>query len=319
MDWEKIYDLVAARIIVPTVTDCYATLGVLHKLWHPVPGRIKDFIATPRPTGYQSLHTTVFAHKGIMVEFQIRTPEMHEVAEKGIAAHWLYDEMEKTKYRRKFQPNQPTWVRQLKEWQDTFSRGQSEEFLKSLKIDFFHDRIFVFTPKGDIIDLPEGATPVDFAFQIHSAIGEQCAGAKVNGKMVALNEPLISADIVEIITAKHKKPSPDWLKFVKTSEARRRIQQALKVHSPAHFKASELKAQFRIVVKDRIGLLKDINTVFSRHKINVVSSNTGLDKNKKDHVLVFTVAAPPACNIERVGAQLEKVKSVQQCQRLTMN
>lgn len=320
MDWNKIYDLVAARIIVPTITDCYGALGVIHKLWKPMPGRIKDFIATPRPTGYQSLHTTVFAQDGVVVEFQIRTKEMHEIAEKGIAAHWLYDEFSKDKKRHSFKPHQLNWIRQLHDWQETFSHAQSEDFLSALKIDFFQDRIFVFTPKGDVIDLPENATPVDFAFQIHSDIGERCIGAKVNGKMVALSEPLKSSDVVEIITSKNKKPSSDWLTFVKTSEARRRIQQFLGVTKPlAHQKQKEIKIQFRIIVKDRVGLLKDISEVFFKNKINIISSSTGIETNKKEHALVFNVSIQQKHNVEQLIQQIKRVNSVERCEKITLD
>jgi GTP pyrophosphokinase len=232
MDWHKIYDLVALRIIVPDIESCYAALGVIHKKWKPLIGRIKDYIAIPKPNGYQSLHTTVFCQGGKITEFQIRTPEMHEEAEHGIAAHWYYSEQKglKAYIKRKILGQEPkkkviqeiAWIKQLQEWQkEQFASPQ--EFLDSLKIDFLKDRIFVFTPKGDVIDLPEGATPVDFAYQIHSDIGHQCVGAKVDGKLSSLSEPLQNGQVVEILTQKNKKPNRDWLKFVKTSQAKSRI------------------------------------------------------------------------------------------------
>ena len=231
MDWHKIYDLVALRIIVPDIESCYAALGIIHKRWKPLIGRIKDYIAIPKPNGYQSIHTTVFC-QGSITEFQIRTPAMHEEAEHGITAHWYYSEEKglKAYIKQRITGQKPKrdlekeliWVKQLQEWQkEHFSSPQ--EFLNSLKIDFLKDRIFVFTPKGDIIDLPEGATPVDFAYQIHSDIGDQCTGAKINGKLNALSEPLQNGQMVEILTQKNKKPNRDWLKFVKTSQARSRI------------------------------------------------------------------------------------------------
>jgi len=217
MNFEKIHDLVALRIIVKDIESCYKTLGILHKHFKPLVGKIQDFIALPKPNGYQSLHTTCFCLDGKLIEFQIRTPEMHEKAENGICAHWAYKERVdlKTKARKFF------WVEQLREWQKGISK--TKEFLEGLKIDFFKNRIFVFTPKGDIIDLPEGACPVDFAYQVHTEIGNHCAGAKVNGKMVALSTPLKNGDLVEIIVDKTKGSNRDWLKFTKTSLARSQI------------------------------------------------------------------------------------------------
>ncbi len=231
MNLSRIYDLVALRIIVPTIEDCYAALGVIHKTWRPLPGRVKDYIALPKPNGYQSLHTTVFCDDGKITEFQIRTPQMHEEAERGIAAHWFYSEQKglKSYIKKLFKPapqKEIIWIKQLQEWQKE-NQTSPEEFFRSLKIDFFKDRIFVFTPKGDVIDLPEGATPVDFAFSIHSDIGRHCQGAKVDGKLVALDTPLQNGQVVEIITNKNARPNHDWLKFVKTHQAQNRIRQWL--------------------------------------------------------------------------------------------
>jgi len=240
MNWDKIYDLVAVRIIVPDVESCYGALGAIHKKWKPLIGRIKDYIATPKPNGYKSLHTTVFCEEGKITEFQIRTPQMHKEAEYGIAAHWYYDEKKGiTEKIKKIIPwprhseKKPDvekdliWVKQLQDWQkEKFSTA--EEFLESLRIDFFKNRIFVFTPQGDVIDLPEGATPIDFAYHIHSQIGDHCDGAKVDGKMISLNQPLENGQVVEIITKKNKKPSQDWLKIAKTSQAKSRIRSFFK-------------------------------------------------------------------------------------------
>ncbi len=231
MDLEKIYDLVALRIIMKTVADCYSALGALHAAWQPLPGLVKDYIALPKPNGYRSLHTTVFAVEGRITEFQIRTPEMHAEAEAGIAAHWAYDEAKGQKAYRRRAPafarsRDLEWIRQLSEWQKAYH--DPREFLESLRLDFFKNRIFVFTPKGGVIDLPEGATPVDFAYHIHSEIGNRAVGAKANGKMLALDHELKNGDIVEILTQKNKKPSPDWLEFVKTSLARKHIRQTLR-------------------------------------------------------------------------------------------
>lgn len=237
MDWHRIYDLVALRIIVPDIESCYAALGIIHKKWKPLIGRIKDYIAIPKPNGYQSLHTTVFCQDGKIIEFQIRTPAMHREAEYGIAAHWFYSEKKGvTGYiKEKILKQKPTkdlekefiWVKQLQEWQ----KGRfdsTKDFLDSLKIDFLKDRIFVFTPKGDVIDLPEGATPVDFAYQVHTDIGQQCTGAKVDGKLSSLSQPLRNGQLVEIITQENKKPKRDWLDFVKTNLAKERIRAVLK-------------------------------------------------------------------------------------------
>lgn len=231
MNLEQIYDLVAMRIIVNTIEDCYATLGIIHKLWPPLPGRIKDYIALPKPNGYQSLHTTVFCVDNKPTEFQIRTLKMHEEAENGIAAHWAYEQAKDESAYLEKRPifaakKELAWVNQLREWQQEFP--DSEEFLDSLKIDFFRDRIFVITPKGAVIDLPAGSTPVDFAYQIHSEIGDQCSGAKVNGRMMPLDYQLQSGDVVEILCQKSKKPSESWLKSVKTEAAKKRIRAVLR-------------------------------------------------------------------------------------------
>ncbi|MBD3311640.1 MAG: RelA/SpoT family protein [Candidatus Magasanikbacteria bacterium] len=218
----KIYDLVAIRVIVPTIADCYASIGIIHKIWRPLKGRIKDYISQPKPNGYKSLHTTVFGESGEIVEFQIRTPEMHEEAEYGVAAHWHYDENGS-----RLPSKEVKWVKELAEVQKEILSKLSD--LEEIKIDFLQTRIFVFTPKGDVIDLPEGATPVDFAYHIHTDIGNKCNGAMINEKMVSLNTELKNGDVVEIIVDKNRKnPSVDWLKFTKTHTARSRIKAAQK-------------------------------------------------------------------------------------------
>ncbi|GAB4252616.1 RelA/SpoT family protein [Deferrisoma sp.] len=220
---EKVYDLVAFRIITGTVQDCYAILGAIHAEWKPVPGRFKDYIALPKPNLYQSLHTTVIGPGGHPMEVQIRTEEMHRIAEEGIAAHWRYKEKrsEADPMDRVFE-----WLRKLvdahKEIQDP------QDFLESVKGDWFPEVVYVFTPAGDLMELPRGATPVDFAYAIHSKVGEQCVGAKVNGRMVPLSHELRNGDQVEIITSKHHTPSPDWLEFVKTNRARAKIRAWIK-------------------------------------------------------------------------------------------
>jgi len=232
MNFNKIYDMAAIRIVVKNIVECYKVLGVIHKLYRPLPEKIKDYIATPKPNGYQSIHTTVFCPEGKIIEIQIRTEKMHEEAEKGIAAHWAYSEQGKPKIGGLSNLKKFSWVKQLQEWQ----RGVagSSEFLESLKIDFFKDRIFAFTPKGDVIDLPEGATPIDFAYAVHTDIGNHCMGAKINEKMVTLDKPLANWDVVEILTAKNKKPSAGWLDFVKTSQAKSKIRVALGMGKKDH-------------------------------------------------------------------------------------
>ncbi len=229
MNLNRIYDLVALRIIVKDIDDCYATLGLIHKLWRPLPGRIKDYIALPKPNGYQSIHTTVFCQGGKITEIQIRTEKMDEEAERGIAAHWYYSEQKglKSYLKKIFTPapeKELRWIKQLRDWQKEMP-GAPEDFFQSLKIDFFKDRIFVFTPRGDVIDLPEGATPLDFAYAIHSDVGHHYQGAKVDGKMVALTTALHNGQVVEIITQKNARPSQDWLKIAKTNQALNKIRQ----------------------------------------------------------------------------------------------
>jgi len=216
-DITKVYDVVAIRVIVPTVADCYATLGILHKIWKPSTGRIKDYISQPKPNRYQSLHTTVFEDKGDLIEFQIRTPEMHEEAEYGIAAHWHYDERGS-----RLPAKEMRWVKELAELQKDILNKLSD--LEEIKIDFLQTRIFVFTPKGDVIDLPEEATPIDFAYHIHTEIGDKCNGARINEKIARLDTPLRNGDVVDIIIDKNRKgPNQDWLSFVKTHTAKNHI------------------------------------------------------------------------------------------------
>jgi GTP pyrophosphokinase len=226
-EFDEIYDLTAVRAITGSVRDCYGALGVIHSLWKPVPGRFKDFIAMPKVNMYQSLHTTVIGPKGDPIEIQIRTWEMHRIAEEGIAAHWLYKEKKSGKDKKDKLDESLLWLRQLLETQQ--DTKDPREFLDSVRVDLFPDEVYVFTPKGDVKALPEGATPIDFAFGVHTKVGEHCVGAKVNGKLVPLRYTLRQGDIVEIVTSPNQHPSRDWLKFVKSTRARAKINQWLKV------------------------------------------------------------------------------------------
>lgn len=229
MDPDKVMDLVALRIIVPDVKSCYEALGIIHAHYKPMPGRIKDFIALPKPNGYRSLHTTVFCEKGRIAEIQIRTPDMHDHAENGVAAHWAYAEQGKHQHT-SAKSNELAWVNQLKL---VLRSIQSSAGMANLKIDFFQNRIFVLTPNGDVKDLPDGATPVDFAFAVHSELGYRMTGALVNGRIVPLTHALHSGDVVEVIKQKEARPSKDWLRFVRTTQAAKHIRSWLKKNDPS--------------------------------------------------------------------------------------
>ncbi|MEO1171285.1 MAG: bifunctional (p)ppGpp synthetase/guanosine-3',5'-bis(diphosphate) 3'-pyrophosphohydrolase, partial [Myxococcota bacterium] len=229
IEFDDVYDVVAFRVLVDSVSKCYEVLGHVHSMWHPIPGRFKDYIAMPKPNRYQSLHTSVIGPGGDRIEIQIRTDEMHRIAEEGIAAHWEYKEGQKAKDKQDF-----AWLRQLLEWQRDLD--DPNEFLDTVKYDLFTDEVFVFTPKGEVISLKRGATPVDFAFGVHTEVGLHCAGAKVNGRMVPLRYELKNGDMVEIITNQAQQPSKDWLAFVRTSRARAKIRAHVRVAERARSK-----------------------------------------------------------------------------------
>ena len=230
-EFNEIYDLTALRVIVDSVKDCYGAVGVIHSLWKPLPGRFKDFIAMPKFNMYQSLHTTVIGPEGLPLEIQIRTREMHDMAEFGIAAHWIYKHSRAAKTGPTAQGDAKLkWLRSVLDWQQEMS--DPEDFMESLKVDLFEDEVFVFTPKGEVKSLAQGATPLDFAYEVHTDVGHRCVGARVNGKIVPLHYELRSGDIVEILTAKRERgPSRDWLSVVKTTRARNKIKQWFKAES----------------------------------------------------------------------------------------
>ncbi len=229
ISFEEVYDISGLRIITDSVRLCYSILGIIHSVWKPVPGRFKDYIAMPKSNMYQSLHTSIIGPRGEPVEFQIRTDEMHRTAEEGIAAHWRYKEGKEGAAK---DEEQFRWLRQLLEWQQELE--DPREFMETVRVDLFSDEVYVFTPKGDVKALPRGATPVDFAYAVHTEVGNRCVGAKVNGKMVALKTQLRNGDIVEVLTDARHQPSRDWLKFVKTGRAREKIRSFVRAEQKKH-------------------------------------------------------------------------------------
>jgi len=260
MDIERIYDLVALRIIVPKSSTCYKTIGVLHKQWMPLPGRIKDYIASPKPNGYRSLHTTVVCEEKKIVEFQIKTPLMHKEAEYGAAAHLSYKEhISSTRRSRK----QFYWMNQIRKWKEEIK--DPHRVSQYIRFELFQDQIFTLTPKGDIINLPKNATPVDFAYAIHSEIGDHCAGAKVNGKIVSLDFPLKNGDRVAILTEKNKTPTSHWLRFVKTAKAKSKIRGFLK----RAYGISPVSPGKKLGLAEKVSLIKKV-LPFKRKKEEIL-------------------------------------------------
>jgi GTP pyrophosphokinase len=322
MDLSKIYDLVALRVIVKTVEECYLVLGVIHNMWQPILGKIKDYIARPKSNGYKSLHTTVITDEGRIIEIQIRTEEMHRENELGIAAHWAYSQIKSSKdIKEKWQgvksKKDLLWVNQLRDWMEEFtSSSNQKEFIEAIKNDFLKDRIFVFTPENDIIDLPYGSTPVDFAYRIHSQIGDNCVGAKVNGKLVPLDYKLNLGDTVEILTQKGKKPSEDWLQFVKTESAKKYIKKALRAKNQNLIKKEKEDLpkfwEIKIVNIDRPGYLKDITEIFAFHKINIFYLKSEKDKNSLLSVIYIRVKYFPLKTLEPIIVKIKRVKDTKE-------
>jgi guanosine-3',5'-bis(diphosphate) 3'-pyrophosphohydrolase len=266
--FDQVHDVIAFRIIVENVQQCYEALGVIHALWRPVPGRFRDYIAMPKANNYQSLHTTVIGPHGERVEFQIRTRQMHEIAEHGIAAHWKYkegrliDDKDELKFK---------WIRKLLEWQSELS--DPAEFLDTVKLDLFADDVYVFTPKGELLEFPRGSTPLDFAYAIHTDVGHSCIGSKVNGKIVPLRYELHSGDTVEILTGKKKQPHKDWLQFVRTSRAKAKIRQFLR--SEEHDQSAAIGRELLDKACRRYGL--SINQVLKSKKVAEFARNASYE------------------------------------------
>ena len=275
----EIYDLLAIRVLVDTVADCYGTLGVVHSLWRPIPGRVKDYIAVPKSNMYQSLHTTVLYHNGQPLEIQIRTFEMHRISEFGIAAHWRYKESGG-------KSNMPSggdkdfeaklsWLRQLLEWHKDMS--DSRDFVNTVKMDVFADEVFVFTPRGDVIDLPVGSVPIDFAYRIHTDVGNRCVGAKVNGRIVPLDYKLSNGDIVEVITSKQATgPSRDWMNIVGSSDTRNKIRSWFKKER----REENIAKGREMLEKETKRLGYDIKVLLKADKLKTVAASFRLDSEE---------------------------------------
>ena len=316
MDIGRVYDLVAMRVVVETVPECYAALGVIHEQWTPVPLRIKDYIAMQKPNGYRSLHTTVIGPDDKTIEFQIRTKAMHDENEYGVAAHWLYDRKRRGEaVSGKKLAREIEWVQQLKHWQEHFLGKEEtpESFMEAVKVNFFTDRIFAVTPHGDVIDLPQGSTPIDFAYHVHSAIGDGAAGAKVNGTIVPLDRLLKSGDVVEILIHKGKKPSSDWLRFVKTSVARDHIKLALRGKNRfVRVLTSSVHIELKIAVELRIGLIEDISGVIARTHTSIANFHTESSKGARFVAYKIELATIDKQKIAKLILKLKKVKGVRE-------
>ncbi len=310
---EQVYDLYAMRVITKSLQDCYAVLGIVHNVWRPVPGRIKDFIAMPRPNFYQSLHTSVITEDGTPFEVQIRTEEMHRMAEEGIAAHWKYKDGPVSAQ----DEQRLAWLRQVVEWQRDVS--DPTEFLSTLKIDLYPEEVYTFTPKGKVVVLPRESTPIDFAYTIHTEVGHSCVGAKVNGRMVPLRHKLHSGDIVEIITQPGHKPSRDWLAAVKSSRARNKIKHWLNIHQRERAveigrKLIEKEARkYRVAFKEiKDEELRKIASDYGLGQIEDLMAGIGYGKYSARQVLarLAPASAAPVADSEKSGGIASVVRRV---------
>jgi len=288
IDFGQVYDITAFRVIVNTIKECYDVLGIIHSLWKPIPGKFKDYIGLPKENMYQSLHTSVIGPYGERIEIQIRTHEMHKIAEEGIAAHWKYKEgriVEEADDKRFI------WLRQLLEWQKDLK--DSAEFIETVKVDLFPNEVYVFTPKGEVKQLPRGATPVDFAYTIHSDVGNRCTGAKVNGKIVPLKYEFRSGDTVEIMTSPNQKPSKDWLKFVKTSRAKTKIRQWFKTEEREKsiilgkelFEKELRKYNLQLAKLIKSGELSKVASEFSFQEVDDIIAAVGYGKLTANQII----------------------------------
>jgi guanosine-3',5'-bis(diphosphate) 3'-pyrophosphohydrolase len=310
---EQVYDLYAMRVITKSLQDCYAVLGIVHNVWRPVPGRIKDFIAMPRPNFYQSLHTSVITEDGTPFEVQIRTEEMHRMAEEGIAAHWKYKDGPVSAQ----DEQRLAWLRQVVEWQRDVS--DPTEFLSTLKIDLYPEEVYTFTPKGKVVVLPRESTPIDFAYSIHTEVGHSCVGAKVNGRMVPLRHKLHSGDIVEIVTQPGHKPSRDWLAAVKSSRARNKIKHWLNIHQRERAveigrKLIEKEARkYRVALKEiKDEELRKIASDYGLGQIEDLMAGIGYGKYSARQVLarLAPTSAAPVADSEKSGGIASVVRRV---------
>ncbi len=270
MNLEKIYDLVALRVVVPNIESCYQALGTIHKIWNPMYGRIKDYISSPKPNGYRALHTTVIFGQNRVAEFQIKTPEMHKEAEFGAAAHLRYKETARKETRAQPPKSNFYWMDQVRQWQSEIK--DTQKIAEYLQFDLFKDQVFVFTPKGDIINLPKGSTALDFAFEVHSEIGEHCEGAKINGQMTKIDQQLKTGDKIEILTSKNQTPSEKWLRFVKTRKARMKIKSFLE----KAYGLTTKRAQVISAITEKVSLLRKILPLAKKGPQIQIAGTTGV-------------------------------------------